>query len=127
MTAAHHPITDTDDVGTPFDDLPTTETPAPAEVPARRQPGSLVDLWLAGGEDVEQVRVLNRDRIAYEMTAAKPGRGWPSMSEGQNFAMTFVIWNALKREGRTAVPFDKFQDVLLDFEVVKESGSDPTQ
>jgi hypothetical protein len=53
------------------------------EAPARRQPGSLVEVFVEG-EDPYTVRVTNRDRIAYEKTAARH-KEWPAPGERPQF------------------------------------------
>lgn len=96
------------------------------EAPARRQRGQLVDLFLEGIDEPLRVRVTNRERIAYEKTAARH-RDWPPMRGGENFAMTFVCWSAARRAGLTASTFEQFADQLDDYEVVTETAADPTQ
>jgi hypothetical protein len=96
------------------DDQPTALEVVEEEAPARRQPGSLVELFVEG-EDPYTVRVTNRDRIAYEKTAARH-KEWPAPENGRSFVMTFLVWNAARRAGRTAVTFDQWQAVLEDWE-----------
>lgn len=103
-------------------DLPIAN---PDEAPVRRQPGRLVELQV-DGQDPYTVRITNRERIAYEKTAAKHPE-WPSMDAGQHFTMTFVCWVAAKRAGRTDTTFEQWQDVLLDWDVVEDVPADPTR
>jgi hypothetical protein len=113
----------TADYGTEYDETAGAE--AADEAPARRQPGQLVELMVEGQEPFT-VRVLNRDRIAYERAAARH-KEWPPAAVGQNFAMTFVCWSAAKRAGLTALGFDAFAEVLEDYDVVAEAPADPTR
>jgi hypothetical protein len=98
----------------------------PAEqAPARRQPGHLLELFVEG-EDPYTVRVTNRDRIAYEKTAARH-KEWPSWETGRNFVMTFYAWSAARRAGRTTLTFDAWQDALEDYELIQDVPADPTR
>jgi poly(A) polymerase len=69
---------------------------------------------------------LSRERIADEKTAARH-REWPPFDTGQHFAMTFMVWAAARRAGRTALTFDQWQDKLEDWEPVKQEPADPTR
>jgi hypothetical protein len=95
------------------------------DVPPRRQPGRLVELFVEG-ELPYTVRVANRETIAYEKTLARH-KEWPSLEGGQHFAMTFMVWVAAKRDGRTALSFEAWQDALIDWEIVTEQPADPTR
>jgi hypothetical protein len=95
------------------------------EAPPRRQPGRLVELFVEG-EDPYRVRIANRETIAYEKTAAKHPE-WPSLAAGQHFAMTFMVWVAAKRAGRTALTFEQWQDALVDWDIVTDVPADPTR
>jgi len=95
------------------------------EIPARRQPGHLVELFVEG-QDPFTVRLTNRERIAYEKVAAKHPE-WPATDQGQHFAMTFVCWAAAKRAGHTTTTFEQWQDVLEDYEVAQDVPADPTR
>lgn len=99
--------------------------PEPVEPPARRQPGTRVELFLDGNPEPVEVVVTNRERIHYEKVAAK--RGWPAPQVAQHSAMTFVCWSAAKRAGLTAATYEQFEDVLLDYEVLKDEPADPTR
>ena len=103
-------------------EMNTYEEPEP---PARRQHGARFAVYLDGSPDLEVV-VDNRDRIAYEMTAARH-KEWPPFEIGRNFAMTFVLWAAAKREGHTATTFDQWQKALLDYNLLREAPADPTR
>jgi hypothetical protein len=105
-------------------DLDEQATP-PAEAPARRQPGQLVEVFVQG-EDPYTVRITNRDRIAYEKAAARH-KEWPSPTDGRSFAMTFLTWNAARRDGRTGLTFDQWQDALEEWDVVAAAPVDPTR
>lgn len=94
-----------------------------AEVPARRQPGQLVEV-LVEGEPLYTVRIVNRDRIAYEKAAVRH-KEWPQ--NATSFTMTFLTWAAARREGKTTATFDRWQEVLEDFDVVAEAPADPTR
>jgi hypothetical protein len=95
------------------------------ETPARRQRGALVELFV-DGEAPYRVRITNRERIAYEQTAARH-KEWPSREQGQHFAMTFCSWAAAKRAGLTTLTFERFCDVLEDWDVLEEEATDPTR
>jgi hypothetical protein len=105
-----------------LEDLDGPATP-PAEAPARRQPGLLIEV-LVQGEDPYTVRITNPDRIAYEKTCARH-KEWPQ--HGTSFAMTFLTWSAARRAGRTALTFDQWQDALEDWDKVDEVPADPTR
>lgn len=106
-----------------------SEMNAPAP-PARRQPGQLIEIWLQEPGQPEPalhtLRVLNPDRIAYEMTANKHPE-WPALAGGKNFAMTFVTFAAAKRTGLTSITFEQWQKALLDYDAVGDEPSDPTR
>lgn len=95
------------------------------EAPARRQPGRLVELFVEG-EEPYTVHIANRETIAYEKTAAKHPE-WPGLANGQHFAMTFMVWVAAKRDGRTSLRFEQWQDALIDWEIVQDRPADPTR
>jgi len=96
------------------------------EAPARRQPGQLVELFLAGRADVPVVRITNRERIAYEKTAARH-REWPPLEIGKHFAMTFMCYVAAKRDGLFAGTFEGFCEALDDWEPIADEPADPTR
>lgn len=112
MTAAPHTDTDRSELNTePLE-----------EAPARRQPGVLASCILEGYPEPLELRITNRERIAYEKAAAKH-REWP---EGISFTMTFCTFAAAKRAGHpAATTFDAWQELLLDWDEVKVSA-DPT-
>lgn len=107
------------------DDDDQTPALAVAPAPARRQPGHAAELWLENATEPITVHITNRERIAYEKTAARHPE-WPTMDQGQNFAMTFCCWAAAKRAGHTALGFDAFAEVLLDWDLIEEPA-DPTR
>lgn len=95
------------------------------EAPARRQIGMLYAVDLE--DDISfEVRVTNRDLIAWEKTKARH-REWPSQPEAPFFATTFVVWNAAVRAGLTALRFEQFEQVCLDLNPVREVPADPTR
>lgn len=96
------------------------------EAPPRRQPGRLVELFVEGEPAPYRVRIANRETIAYEKTLARH-KEWPGLEQGQHFAMTFMVWVAAKRDGRTSLTFDQWQDALIDWEIVTEQPADPTR
>jgi hypothetical protein len=96
----------------------------PEEVPARRLPGQRFRVELDGAEPFE-VRVVVRDRVAYEKTAAK--QKWPDPQAAPNLAMTFLTWTAAKREGLTALTFEQWEARLEDFNAVEDEPADPTR
>ena len=93
------------------------------ETPARRQPGQLIEVMVEG-EEPYNVRVANRELIHYEKLAARH-KEWPE--QGRNFVMTFCTWSAARRAGRTSVTFEKWQEVLEDWNPVKDVPADPTR
>jgi hypothetical protein len=99
-----------------------TEEP---EAPARRQHGARFAVYLDGSPDLE-VTVDNRDRIAYEMTAARH-KEWPAPEAGQHFAMTFCLWSSAKRTQQTALTFEQWRLVMVDYDLVSEVPADPTR
>lgn len=106
-------------------ELNTPADPSTEEPPARRQPGVRVLCQLDGHPDVE-VHVTNRERLAYEKTAAKHPE-WPAPERGQSFVMSFVTFAAAKRAGHpAAATFDGWCDVLLDWDEVP-AAADPTR
>jgi hypothetical protein len=94
-------------------------------VPERRQPGHRFTVYVDGADPFE-VRVTNRDRIAFEKAAAKH-REWPAAQAAPNFAVTFLTWSAAKREQLTTLTFDQWQDALEDYDQVTEEPADPTR
>ncbi|MET0995456.1 MAG: hypothetical protein ABWY20_15850 [Mycobacterium sp.] len=106
----------------PGDNTPQTE----AAPPARRQVGSLIEVILDGREPFE-VTVDNRDRIAWDKTSARHSE-WPAAT-ARSFVMTFLTWNACRREQliERAVTFEQFQELLLDWNEVEQTAADPTQ
>lgn len=119
MTTTPHLISALNDL----DDAERSELNT-AEVPARRQPGQIAELFVEG-EDPYTVRITNRERIAFEKVAARH-KEWPTFDNGRHFVMTFVCWAAAKRAGRTALTFEQFQDVLLDWDL-EDQPADPTR
>jgi hypothetical protein len=103
---------------------PRSEMNTP-EPPARRQHGARFAVYLDGSPDLEVV-VDNRDRIAYEMTAARH-KEWPSQEEGPHFALTFCLWSAAKRTGQTALPFEQWRLQMVDSDLLDEVPADPTR
>jgi hypothetical protein len=95
------------------------------EAPARRQPGTMIEVHVEGEEPYE-VHVTNRERLHYEKTAARH-REWPSAADGQSFAMTFVTWSAARRAERTALSFEQWQEALIDWFTVEDRPADPTR
>jgi hypothetical protein len=99
--------------------------PEPPEAPARRQPGSRVLVQLDGHPDVELV-ITNRERLAYEKTAARHPE-WPAPERSRSFVMTFVTFAAAKRAGHpAATTFDAWQELLLDWDEA-DQPADPTR
>lgn len=132
MTESSYPTTsstrlddDLDGSAPLVDDQQPDVDDEPAEPPARRQPGRVVELFVEN-EEPYTVRIANRETIAYEKTAARH-KEWPSLERGQHFAMTFMVWVAAKREGRTSTTFDQWQEALIDWEVVEQKPADPTR
>jgi hypothetical protein len=102
------------------------ETAEPAEeVPAARQPGSLVELFVEG-QAPYAVRVGNRELIAYEKAAARH-KEWPPRENGRHFAMTYCTWSAARRAGRTDATFEQWQELLEDYDIVQDVPADPTR
>jgi hypothetical protein len=96
------------------------------EAPPRRQPGALVSVILEGYPEPLEVRVTNRERIAYEKTAARHSE-WPPGERAQSFVMTFVTFVAAKRAGHpAATTFEAWQEIVLDWDEV-DAAADPTQ
>lgn len=100
--------------------------PADVEAPARRQLGTLWHVHLDGGDTPLEVRTTNRDMIAWEKTRARH-REWPSSDDAPIFATTFVVWNAAKRAGLTALTFEQFTDAAVELERITEEPADPTR
>jgi hypothetical protein len=112
-----------------LDDLDVDgHSPAPdpePEAPARRQPGQLIEVFVAGADPYPfTVRILNRDRIAYEKAAARHTE-WPE--KGRSFVMAFLTWSAARREQLTALSFEAWQTALEDWDGVQETPADPTR
>lgn len=128
MPQPPHLISALEDLDAGFD--PGPHTPQPDEAleaapPAHRQPGQLVEVFLEDA-DPYTVRITNRDRIAYEKTAARH-KEWPAPENGRSFVMTFLVWSAARRAGRTVLTFDQWQDALEDWEMVQAAPVDPTR
>jgi hypothetical protein len=115
------PVIDVDE-RSEMNTTPPLDEPA---TPARRQPGARVEVFF-DGEAPYIVVVDNRDRIAYEMTAARH-KEWPSRDAGQHFAMTFCTWSAAKRTGRTQLTFEQWRTQLADWDVLEDVPADPTR
>lgn len=94
------------------------------EPPARRQPGELVEVILAGVAEPLTVRILNADRIRYEKTAARHSE-WPT--QGRSFLMTFLTWAAAKRTGQTELTHAQWEQAVEDWDVIREVPADPTR
>ena len=94
--------------------------------PPHRQPGALVRVDLDGYPEPLEVRVTNRDRIAFEKTAARH-KEWPDPARSQSFVMTFVTFAAAKRAGHpAATTFEAWQEIVLDWDEVPDPA-DPTR
>lgn len=76
---------------------------------------------LADGTVLEDVRVLNADMIRFDMTRAR--HKWPSGTEAPILMLTFWVWAALTREGRTTDTWELFSEQSC-VSVVKTNGDD---
>lgn len=109
------------------DHSPVADPEPEPEAPARRQPGQLVECFVDGAEPYPfTVRILNRDRIAYEKAAARHTE-WPAPDKGRSFVMAYLTWSAARREQLTALTFEAWQTALDDWDVVAETPADPTR
>ena len=128
MTAPHYGPFDAEDTPVPAGGLVDHLNAAAEldEAPPRRQPGTLVEVFVEGCEPYT-VRITNRERLEFEVTAARH-KEWPSRADGQTFAMTFVTWAAARRAGRYDGNFAAWQNDLIDWDVLDEQvPADPTR
>ena len=98
-----------------------------AETDEVRLPGRRATVMLDGGEVLE-LRITNRDHIAWDMTA--PKKKWGQLSEVPYLAATFMSWTAAKREGKTELTFEQWKAAVLDIDSPGEDVEDmvrPTQ
>jgi hypothetical protein len=98
---------------------PRTE-PEPEE---RRLPGHRMRVLMAGGAEFE-VRITNRDRVAWDKTA--PRHKWGTVAEVPFLASTFLAWSASYREGLTDLKFEAFEKECDHLEDLRadEAGDD---
>lgn len=90
-------------------------------------PGRRCRVQLEGG-DVFVVRITNREYIAWDKTA--PRKKWGAMGEVPFLAATFMAWIAAKREGKTGLTWEQWQEAVVDCENLPEEPEDlarPTQ
>lgn len=101
-------------------DLATTDRP--------RLPGRAMRV-MHGDEEVYEVRILNKDRVAWDKTA--PKKKWGAATEVPFLASTFLAFCAMKREGLYFDSFDAFCDWADDVEDITDEeeaqGADPTR
>ena len=95
------------------------------DVSPHRQLGTHWRVYLEDGTTLD-ARSTNRDMIAWERTKARH-KEWPTNQDAPIFATTFVVWNALRRTGSTALTFDQFTEVAVELEKVDDSPADPTR
>jgi hypothetical protein len=100
-----------------FDDITT----APDEIEERALPGQRIRVTLEG-QDPYVVRITNRERVRWDMTA--PRQGWGKAEDVPFLAQTFMAWSASRRENLTALKFEQFRDVVDDLEGLKAEVSD---
>jgi hypothetical protein len=100
---------------TPLHNLPT------AEPEARTLPGHRMHVVMADGAEFD-VRITNRDRVAWDKTA--PRHKWGSASEVPFLASTFLAWSAAYREQLTDLKFEQFQEQCEDIADVTDTGDD---
>jgi len=76
-------------------------------------PGDYADCETAEGR-LFTVRITNRERIDYEMTARK--RQWGAAQDSPHQALTFMAWKAAQRAGDPTgqLTFDKFVDQVVE-------------
>lgn len=61
---------------------------------------------LADGEELTVLPTLE-DRLAFE-TALRKNKGWGKLEDNAMKLLPFLAWNALTREGRTALAWEEF-------------------
>lgn len=110
----------TTDEGQALQDLATSDRP--------RLPGRVMRITTMDGE-VHEVRVLNRDRVAWDKTRGK--KKWEPATDAPFLAGNFLAFCAAQREGVFTGTFDAFVDWAGDVEDVTgeedELGADPTR
>lgn len=81
------------------------------------------------GADEFTVRILNKDRVAWDKTA--PKKKWGAAQDVPFLASTFLAFCAMKREGLYTDSFDAFCDWAEDVEDITDEednlGADPTK
>jgi len=103
----------------------TSPTPLHAtttEPEQRSLPGHRMHVSMADGSEFD-VRITNRDRVAWDKTA--PRHKWGSASEVPFLASTFLAWSAAYREQLTDLKFEQFQeqcDDLRDLTAVEDDA-----
>jgi hypothetical protein len=97
--------------------------PEPEPLP-RRRPGNRMECFVTGHEPYPfEVTVLNPDRLRYEKLAVTH-KEWPTTS---GFVTTVCLWAAARREGKTTLGLEAWEQALEDFEALKDVPSDPTR
>lgn len=70
--------------------------------------------------DPIDVRILNPDRVRWDMTAQK--HKWPAFQDAPFLGTTFLAWAAMRREGLYTGSFEDFRDRdALDVESFDDS------
>jgi len=87
----------------------------------RSLPGQRIRVTLEDETNFE-VRITNRELLAWDMTRAK--RQWPPFSEAIFLAMTFTSWKAATREKLTALTWDAWSDAVVNIEDVTDEDTD---
>lgn len=67
----------------------------------------ILDVTLDNNEKYE-ARVLNPDRVRWDMAATR--NGWPNLDKAPFLGMTYLAWACLKREGKYTGTWDDFKD-----------------
>lgn len=67
-----------------------------------------VTVTLKDKADPIDVKILNPDRVRWDMTAQK--HNWPAFQDAPFLGTTFLAWAALRRENLYAGTFEEFRD-----------------
>lgn len=84
-------------------------------------PGKRCTVNLIGGQQLE-VRITNHCYLAWDKTA--PRKKWGAMDAVPFLAGTFMAWIAAKREGKTSMGWEEWQEAVEDITTQSDEPED---
>lgn len=78
-----------------------------------------------GENEPVDVRIINPDRIKWDMTRSK--QKWPSFADAPFLGTTFLAWAAMRRAGHYADTFENFQNDAIEVESWDDSDTEEVE